>query len=649
MKLLQYLKRRRARSSAKKTLKSDPKTRETRYEPESYRLFVHRPLPEGKYFRILRLLPGNFNDPIKCEVIITAFEKAPPYEPISYCWGDNTADRKEILCEGLPFPIPSNLFEALRCFRLTTKPRLLWVDGLCINQGSDVEKGHQVAFMGEIYSRGECTLVWLGEAEGIDVKGAFHLIREFNAYMHAEIDKMDTTHHVTFWDTINRVPAFPADHPLRLDERRWQDLSLIIDRPWFRRVWVIQEVGLSRNVRTFCGNNSIPFGEIVLFSVYHSHMEVFVEICRIVETRRLLDPLESIWSTFGVSKSWLMDGYTLEKSKRFYEDFGISGLLDVLSTGRKFIATKSVDHIYAFLGHPSAKDPKTGRNIIEPDYSLSVKEVHRMLAANLCVATQSLNMLCFVQDCTDEENNDITPSWVPRWDESSWYSDIAPNVDMDVSCSAETKNLVKIEVSGNELHVHALLLDTVKVITSEFDDDVVRTVKESWNVYQRHKPIPPQEHPDNTRYWAHFVWTLLRSYPNKDYIKGDFVAFCKGRIPSLYQIIAKQKHFEDAMTPTVDTSVSRFEREMNSVCVDRKFFMTERGFCGTGFRYARKGDILAIIFGCPMPMLLSSTSVSSVYHLAGQSFVEEIIFGQGVSNWKQGKYPGLKTHDITII
>ena len=40
----------------------------------------------------------------------------------------------------------------------------LWIDQICIDQGSTAEKGDQVAIMGEIYRGASEVLIWLGPA-----------------------------------------------------------------------------------------------------------------------------------------------------------------------------------------------------------------------------------------------------------------------------------------------------------------------------------------------------------------------------------------------------------------------------------------------------------------------------------------------------
>ena len=46
--------------------------------------------------------------------------------------------------------------------RYVDRPRVLWIDALCINQNDDSEKEKQVAMMGTIFERAQNVVIWLG-------------------------------------------------------------------------------------------------------------------------------------------------------------------------------------------------------------------------------------------------------------------------------------------------------------------------------------------------------------------------------------------------------------------------------------------------------------------------------------------------------
>ena len=90
-------------------------------------------------FRLLAILPAlDEHAQMKCRLLPVSLEDHPPYDALSYTWGDHN-DTKEAWVEGLNFRIGSNLARILRFVRARQElkaPRL-WVDAICINQSDD--------------------------------------------------------------------------------------------------------------------------------------------------------------------------------------------------------------------------------------------------------------------------------------------------------------------------------------------------------------------------------------------------------------------------------------------------------------------------------------------------------------------------------
>lgn len=118
-------------------------------------------LPPGDWIRLLHLLPGAFEDEVHVQLSTVKLETAPPFEGISYCWGDSS-DRQRIFCGDKSLKITNNLYRALLHFRDVSAIRVLWADAVCIDQSNLRERGHQVALMGRLYSKTARVLVWLG-------------------------------------------------------------------------------------------------------------------------------------------------------------------------------------------------------------------------------------------------------------------------------------------------------------------------------------------------------------------------------------------------------------------------------------------------------------------------------------------------------
>ena len=114
----------------------------------------------------------------------------PVYETISYAWGA-TALVDNISVDGKNIPIPASAGSALRCMRFPDKTRTLWIDCICIDQFDDLEKGHQVGLMAEIFEKSITTLAHLGDDDGNTGEGAFNGFTEiffalFATYAHVQ-------------------------------------------------------------------------------------------------------------------------------------------------------------------------------------------------------------------------------------------------------------------------------------------------------------------------------------------------------------------------------------------------------------------------------------------------------------------------------
>lgn len=85
--------------------------------------------------RLLRLLRGEQNQQIKCEVFETYLHQVEgvPYEALSYVWGTKQSTDK-IWLDGYQFGMTENLYEALVYLRRPDEDRVLWIDAICIDQ-----------------------------------------------------------------------------------------------------------------------------------------------------------------------------------------------------------------------------------------------------------------------------------------------------------------------------------------------------------------------------------------------------------------------------------------------------------------------------------------------------------------------------------
>jgi hypothetical protein len=121
------------------------------------------PLSHGQ-IRVLEVAAASGDEIVECTMkrISLLDDPVPAYETISYCWGP-PRDPSTIKLNGYLTPVPASSEAAVRRMRLSDRPRVLWIDAICIDQLSKTERSAQVEFMATVYCTASQNLVYLGE------------------------------------------------------------------------------------------------------------------------------------------------------------------------------------------------------------------------------------------------------------------------------------------------------------------------------------------------------------------------------------------------------------------------------------------------------------------------------------------------------
>jgi hypothetical protein len=193
----------------------------------------------SQQIRLFELYPGTEASNIECSFRCIELSACPAYTALSYTWGDQTACRQVKVDDGGTISLRENLwwFLRLQSFAIS-RPKLFWIDAICINQSNIHERNHQVGLMKQIYVNATEVYVWLGrEANNSDVA------MEFVAKKGAR----------------NLRPRGPGFHPVwsRAEGRALCDLC---ERPYWRRMWIIQEIIHAEKITVWCGMKSFEWG-----------------------------------------------------------------------------------------------------------------------------------------------------------------------------------------------------------------------------------------------------------------------------------------------------------------------------------------------------------------------------------------------------
>ncbi|KAK4204968.1 heterokaryon incompatibility protein-domain-containing protein, partial [Triangularia verruculosa] len=304
-------------------------------------VFIYGPIDlGGPSFRLLRILKGC--DPsIPC-VLFQAWvrqrEVAISYEAISYVWG--SPERQcQVLLNGTSFGVTKSLHEALRCLQLKDEDRVIWVDAICIDQSNEIERGHQVRHMSDVYKEAARVIYWLGPPSlltDICLDGLELLQEETRQVATRSWTKEQW---MTAWKSLK------ANDP-RPPEFERQGLQELLDRSWFRRVWILQEVANSQAAIVSSGKRSVSAR---VFGLAPFLMDVMPRS----HCQGILDMMPSSFR----QSSWFSESrdlYTL------LENFGGSE------------SSEERDLVYALLGVSS-----DAVGAIQPNYQMDEQEVIR--------------------------------------------------------------------------------------------------------------------------------------------------------------------------------------------------------------------------------------------------------------------------------
>ncbi len=214
------------------------------------------------------------------------------YNALSYTWGDK-ADSVSITLNGNhSMCVTKKLYNALYSMRNGKNSLRLWVDAICINQADHKEKENQIGLMRRIYAQAEGVIVYIPlEAQDrlnilelvpkiLEAGKRCHEARKSSHESTAEaarvnsvpsatdlvpmslpasedVNQVDTV--VSRRDHITTDPEahFLENYDLPAEESPlWVSWRRLFADPYFRRIWIVQEVALAKRVLIYFGIGS---------------------------------------------------------------------------------------------------------------------------------------------------------------------------------------------------------------------------------------------------------------------------------------------------------------------------------------------------------------------------------------------------------
>jgi hypothetical protein len=656
-----------------------------------------------KEFRLLFVQPGKPRDQLRCDLKTVSLTDAPQFEALSYCW-QGTGGQPEMYIKNIipgspdtyhPVKVSSNVTDALQKLRCAEEPRHIWIDQLCINQGDNDEKASQVSMMAEIYPKASKVHVWLGKGN-LRTNHAISLVRDIynqqygspcaggvacdckplTQHVLSSSDLKDSlarknikernalavlkhiySRHLNKWNKENR-PGEKQQRPEMLDV-----MATLFSRPWFQRVWVLQEALSARRTWVHCGKSSAPWEELLAASGW-------------VESETAFSPgkvtMPSIWFNSAINnQSSTPESASVSRTSQL-------PFLDVFLHGLHMKATDPRDKIFALL--PFGNDTNNAEDLsplIKPSYAKSVGEVFADFTRWWVITYKSLSILSAItrsqrgrtwQRLHDDLGSRLPdhptlttslPTWAlgidgqRTWDDR-WALDPHYSNHFGFRASGNStpeQDLLKVDsLHGSEiLLVQGFKVTDIQAISYlEFDPSMTTplddSLKEMLKVYLgvldpagyyrlttkghniRKVEFPPQ--PDVKESWA--SWRIqymdhCNAHWNPRYHSPPPRPLSAYKLASLS---SKTGDFEACQTKMIPS------------CLDPFFFIASNKMVGLCPRPAKQGDIVAVLHGAKVPYLLRPVSDSGQaaatesgpstqkYEFIGECYVKDIMHGE---------------------
>lgn len=563
----------------------------------------------------------NLQPRVRLQTVSLDSDPGPEFEAISYSWGDPSITAP-IFLDGYEWPVTTNLEAGLRHLRDATTERILWIDAICINQSDIDERGAQVTMMKKIYSEAKCVRVWLGEAaDGSD--RACDILNIFLdcGYPDPRLKDMGQS-------------FLPCDV---------MSLRKIFDRPWWQRVWVIQEFGLARSTTIQCGEKVLVVNLVSdqLFS--KTNHAITAAIDHHGPQAPGYDQEFNAFLDAGLAPlKAFEDLQTLVQMKLARSSGGIKvGYLALLlALVAQFRASDNRDMIYGLLGLM----PPSVRDLITSDYQRTIYEVYSDATVHAIQNMGDLTMFTVAELWRSSDPS--LPSWVPDWrlchsgavstNRCFRVSEVGFGTDFDASDSCA---LSFERVNKKTVKLQGFLFDCVK--------------KSSLCRPRPTKAEAEAEAPGDERLQVLREACAIDSRRRRSarYVSGGkreeayVQCLAYGGYIRVYDTLWLHPGPESFKKPTgwrrwikihEDHGPSSM-REMEDVGYldgGRPMIITDRNYIGIGPTEVQAGDLIYILLGATIPYVLRpipSADRPNTFTLVGGCYIEGIMAGEAIS------------------
>ncbi|CAO2651432.1 Nn.00g040020.m01.CDS01 [Neocucurbitaria sp. VM-36] len=523
----------------------------------------HTPLSNGQ-FRLLRLQQVTGTEPITISLTNVSMEESlGSYNAISYCWGPPTQSRKIVILDGRPFLVSDTLLTLLYHFSRDA-PGYYWLDALCIRQDDIPEKNMQIPLMGRIYSNARFVDIWLGS----DEKDSEYVLKQLLAQDYANFGQL----------------------------RFLKGLRSLLRRPWFKRLWVVQELVLAGPQAPVLrsGFVSCPWERFAI------SIEALRDLPKDFE-------FESAPQKFAFRVLILTMNYRTPAT-----------LPTLLISTRQLQATDPRDKVYGVLGIAST-GLAPGRAV---DYKKSMEEV--FFDATITVIQENPELYIMTMYSvpflpTIDSFDDGFPSWTLDFSLTgmTWADKLWDDEYIESWLNSNTvEGHLRLDLAKYELEVSASIVDDIAwMVECPINDNDVLYVTD-WDEIQEQRVLQKTDFLnfmvkiqriyelslEGAKKWVHGerepLWEILKDTPQgRNWEKSHDLKFSRQECSEKYDILVSDNQIDptgtwiqgESLSLLLEAIVTTYEKEK------RRFFMTKQGLCGFCMLGAQIGDTISVL------------------------------------------------------
>ncbi|KAK6829718.1 hypothetical protein PG987_010302 [Apiospora arundinis] len=428
-----------------------------------------------------------------------------------------------------------------------------------------------------------------------------------------------------------------------------ETLPDVVQRPYWHRTWIIQEVILGRKVRLLCGDDEVA-------------LEKLSAVCSLI--REYLPHVMSggeqdrFPGLYGLMMEFVKSGVSTMLGFNHIRPRNIAYLVNYFNV---FICSDLRDKVYGLLGICNRSEADG----IIPDYTRPVAKVYADTAEAHIRSFDDLEIMAYA--IFNEKRDPYHPSWVPDWQLlinrpvrlGKGFGDFAASNNLSLSSHPWSldRKAEKLDLTGACLDTIITLGTTVKLgYTSAVSDKIVDAVTDIMRLVCHGLTHDPSENGFTSKFLQGVdvpTYALNDNEPLDHACRrtllagrddGDNEGGCAAQYPFMMLLPGEEgRQNADGSLYTYDDTSMTFAASLNY----RRLAITSKGWIGLVPEATEIGDHVAILIGASTPFILRKAPARGMpdvgeemldktvrtgdeFLAIGEAYIHGLMFGRGL-------------------